>query len=135
MAVQTQSPDVYELSYDETKITFVPGLSGTAPRVIYSGPLGEHAFEGEALQLHDSARGLEISFSLETHLQTVTVTVFVPELELEERDEERFYTVGIHATQRRTMAGGPGAIMTSLPLEVEGIARLAQLGAAGPTLL
>jgi hypothetical protein len=136
MAVQTQGPAFYELSYDETKITFVPGLSRDAARVVYSGPLGEHAFEGDALQLYDSARGLEVSFSLDTHLQTVTLTVFVPELELaDDSAEERFYTVGIHATQRRSIAGGPGASMTSAPLEVEGIARLKELGAAGPTLL
>ncbi len=135
MAVQTQGPDVYELSYEETKITFEPGLSGATPRVLYSGPLGEHAFEGDDVQLHDSARGLEVSFSVDTHLQTVTLTVFVPELELADRDEERFHTVGIHSTQRRATAGGTGAIMTAAPLEVEGIARLLRLGAAGPTLL
>lgn len=136
MAVQTQRPTFYELSYEETKITFVPGRSRDSARVVYSGPLGEHAFEGDALQLHDSARGLEVSFSLDSHLQTVTLTVFVPELELgDDGGEERFDTVGIQATKRRTMAGGPGATMTAAPLEVEGIARLAELGAAGPTLL
>ena len=135
MAVQTQGPDVYELSYEDTKITFEPGLSGATPRVVYSGPLGEHAFEGDDLQLHDSARGLEVSFSVDTHLQTVTLTVFVPELELADRDEERFQTVGIHATKRRTMAGEAGAIMTASPLEVEGIARLLRLGTAGPALI
>jgi hypothetical protein len=134
MAVQTQGPDLFELSYEETKITFVPRTSGGTPRVIYSGPLGEHAFEGDALQLHDSARGLEVSFSVDTHLQTVTLTVFVPELALDQ-GEERFHTVGIHTTHRRTMAGGPGAIMTAAPLEVDGIARLLNYGAAGPALL
>ncbi|MGH2839649.1 MAG: hypothetical protein ACRDKY_02345 [Solirubrobacteraceae bacterium] len=134
MAVQTQGPAFYELSYEETKITFVPRAAGS-PRLVYSGPLGEHAFEGDDLQLHDSARGLEVSFSLDTHLQTVTLTVFVPELELGDRPEERFHTVGIQSTQRRTMAGGPGAIMTAAPLEVEGIARLKKLGAARSALL
>ena len=135
MAVQSQGPDLYELSYEETKITFVPASAGGAPRLVYSGPLGEHSIEGGALQLHDSARGLEVSFSLDTHLQTVTLTVFVPELEFADRGEERFHTVGIHTTQRRTIAGGPGASMTAAPLEVEGIARLLEYGAAGPTLL
>ncbi len=135
MAVQTQGPNFYELSYEETTITFVPGVSGSSSRLLYSGPLGEHAFKGDALQLHDSARGLEVSFSLESHLQTVTLTVFVPELVLGDRAEERFDTVGIHFTQRRTIVGGPGAIMTAAPLEVEGIARLAERGAAGPALL
>jgi len=132
MAVQTQGPDLYELSCEETKITFVPGAS---PRVLYSGPLGQHAFEGDDLQLYDSARGLEVSFSVDSHLQTVTLTVFVPELVLDDSAEQRFHTVGIQAIQRRIKAGGPGAIMTAAPLEVDGVARLAAYGAAGPTLL
>jgi hypothetical protein len=135
MAVQTQGPDLFELTCDETKITFVPAASGSAPRVQYSGPLGEHAFEGDALQLHDSARGLEVSFSVDTHLQTVTLTVFVPELEFGDAPEQRFQTVGIHTTSRRTIAGGPGAFMTAAPLEVEGVARLLEYGSTGPTLL
>jgi hypothetical protein len=135
MAVHTQGPRFYEFSYEETKITFVPGLSRDAARVVYSGPLGRHTFEGDDLQLHDSARGLEISFSVDTHLQTVTLTVFVPELVLGDRSEERFETVGIHSTQRRTIAGGPGTFMTAARLEVEGIARHAEMGAAGPALL
>jgi hypothetical protein len=135
MAVQTQGPDLFELTCDETKITFVPESTGGSPRVLYSGPLGEHAFEGDALQLHESARGLEVSFSVDTHLQTVTLTVFVPELEFDEAREQHFHTVGIHATQRRTIAGGPGAIMTAAPLEVQGVARILEYGATGPTLL
>ncbi|MDX6690777.1 MAG: hypothetical protein QOG15_2234 [Solirubrobacteraceae bacterium] len=135
MVVQSQGPDLFELTCDETRITFVPAASGGAPRVQYSGPLGEHAFEGDELQLHESARGLEVSFSVDTHLQTVTLTVFVPELELDDAPERHFHTVGIHATQRRTIAGGPGAIMTAAPLEVEGVARLLEYGATGPTLL
>jgi hypothetical protein len=135
MAVQTQGPDFYELSYEETKITFVPGLSRETARILYSGPLGEHALEGDAIQLDESARGLEVSFSLDTHLQTITLTVFVPELTLGDRTEERFETVGIHTTHRRTMAGGSDAMMTAAPLEVEGVARLAELGAAGSALL
>lgn len=132
MAVQMQGPDLYELSCEETKITFVAGAS---PRVLYSGPLGQHAFEGDDLHLYDSARGLEVSFSVDSHLQTVTLTVFVPELVLDDSAEQRFHTVGIQAIQRRIMAGGSESTLTASPLEVEGVARLAQYGATGPTLL
>ena len=135
MAVQTQNPSLYELSYEETKITYMTAAADTSPHLRYSGPLGEHSFEGDALQLHESARGLEISVKLETHLQMVTLTLFLPELMLDDALEQRFHTVGIQAIQRRIKAGGPGAIMTAAPLEVDGVARLAAYGAAGPTLL
>jgi len=135
MAVQTQNPSLYELRFDDTKITFMAAALGNAPRLRYSGPLGEREFEGEALQLHASARGLEVSVKFETHLQMVTVTVFVPELVLGDELEQSFHTVGIHTTQRRSIAGGPGADMTAQPLEVEGVARLLEYGAAGSALL
>lgn len=135
MAVQIQSPSLYEFSYEETKITYMAAGAGSSARLRYSGPLGEHDFEGDALQLHDSPRGLEISVKLETHLQMVTLTVFVPELVLGDALEQSFQTVGIHTTQRRAIAGGPGADMTAQPLEVEGVARLLEYGAAGSPLL
>jgi len=135
MAVQTQNPSRYELSYEETKIVYTTDAAGTSPRLRYSGPLGEHSFEGDALQLHESPRGLEISVKLETHLQMVTLTLFLPELTLDDAVEQPFHTVGIHTIQRRTIAGGPGADMTAQPLEVEGVARLLEYGAGGSTLL
>jgi hypothetical protein len=135
MAVQTHNPGLYELSYEDTKITFMAGAVDGAPRLSYSGPLGRRDFEGDALQLHESPRGLEISVMFETHLQTVTLTVFVPELELGDTLEQSFRTVGIHTTQRRSIAGGPGADMSTQPLEVEGVARLLEYRAAETTLL
>jgi hypothetical protein len=83
--------------------------------------------------LFESPRGLEVSVKLDSHLQTVTLTVFVPELALDDVRERSFRTVGIHTTQRRTIAGGPGAHMTAKPLELDGLAR--GLEAAGPALL
>jgi hypothetical protein len=135
MAVQQQTPHLFELRYEETKIIFVPAAAEGAARVLYSGPLGEHRFEGDDLQLHDSPRGLEVSVKLDTHLQTVTLTVFVPELSFGDEPEQAFHSVGIHATQRRTIAGGRGASMTSKPLELEGVARLLEYGASGSALL
>jgi len=136
MAVQMQNPSLYELSYEDTKITYTAAatLAGS-PRLRYSGPLGEHSFEGDAIELHESARGLEVSVKFETHLQMMTLTVFVPELVLGDASEQRFHTVGIHTTQRRIFAGGPGADMTTQPLELEGIARLLEYGAPEATLL
>lgn len=135
MAVPTQGPSHYELGYEETKITYVPAAAGGSPRLRYAGPLGEHSFEGEAIELHDSARGLELSVKFETHLQMVTLTFFVPELVLGDALEQSFQTVGIHTIQRRKVAGGPGADLTAQPLELEGVARLLDYDATASTLL
>lgn len=135
MSATTRGPDLYEFSYEDTKITFAPGAADGSPRLDYAGPLGRHSFEGDAIQLHESARGLEVSVQLDTHLQTITLTVFVPELVLGGALEQSFRSVGIYATQRRTIAGGPGASLIAQPLELDGLARLLEYGAAGPALL
>jgi hypothetical protein len=135
MAVQMQGPSLYELGYGETKITYAPAVGNGSPRLRYAGPLGEHSFEGDSIELHESARGLEVSVKFETHLQLMTLTVFVPELALGDALEQSFHTVGIHTTQRRLVAGGPGADLVAQPLELDGVARLLDYGTGESTLL
>jgi hypothetical protein len=137
MAVQTQGPNLFEFVHEDTKITYAPGFGGK-PRLSYTGPMGRHTFTGDEIQTVESARGLEVSVVLDrvSHLRTITLTLFVPDLELDGEYEQRFRTVGIHATHRRTMKGLAGAAMTSEPLEFEGMARLIEFRAAeAPQLL
>ena len=138
MAVQTQGPNLFEFVHEDTKITYAPGAFGGESRLSYSGPMGRHTFTGEEIQTVESARGLEVSVSLDrvSHLRTITLTVFVPDLELDGEFEQSFRTVGIHATHRRTMRGSTGAAMTSEPLEFDGLARIIEFRAAeAPQLL
>ena len=138
MAVQCQGTSVFELVHEDTTITYTPGDFGSEPRLTYDGPMGRHSFRGDEILAHESARGLEISVSLDrvSHLRMNTLTLFVPELELEGETERSFHTVGIHATHRRTLSGGPGAMLTSEPLEFQGLARLVEFRAAeAPQLL
>lgn len=125
-AVQTTAgPNIFELVTDDTKITYTPNAFDGAPRLHYDGPMGEYNFEGEEIQTLNSARGLEISVTMDriSHLRTITLTVFLPDLELEDPTAElSFHTVGIHATRRRAMTTDVGE-MTSKPLELEGLAR------------
>ncbi|MGH2943963.1 MAG: hypothetical protein ACRDLN_14440 [Solirubrobacteraceae bacterium] len=130
-------PNLFELTYEDTKITYVPGSPDGAPRLHYDGPMGEHVFEGDDIQTFRSARGLEVSVTLDrfSHLRENTLTVFLPDLELEERsDELSFRTVGIHATRRRAIVSDAGQ-MTSKPLELDGLARNIELHSAGATVL
>ena len=130
-------PNMFELTYEDTKITYVPVGFGGAPQLDYEGPMGVHHFEGDEIKTLRSARGLEISVTLDriSHLRTITLTVFLPDLEFEDATTElSFQTVGIHATRRRAMVcdiaeGG------SEPLELAGLARNIEFQNAGSTVL
>jgi hypothetical protein len=138
MAVQIQGPNLFELSYEDTKIVYALDDSSGAPRLEYSGPMGRHSFEGDAIRTEDSARGREVSVTLDgvSHLRTITLTVFVPDVILDDSDQLSFRTVGIRATRRRSMTEGPGAEFTTEPLEFDGLAKLIEFRAAeSPTLL
>ena len=132
MAVQTQGPNLFEFVYEDTKITYAPDVFGGDARLTYSGPMGRHTFSGDEIQTVESARGLEVSVTLDrvSHLRTITLTVFVPDLELDGEDEFTFHTVGMHETSRRSMKGGSGAALTSEPLEFNGMARIMEFRAA-----
>jgi hypothetical protein len=133
-----QGPNLFEFVYEDTKITYTPGGSSSEPRFSYAGPMGRHSFRGDEIRAFESARGLEVSVTLDrvSHLRTITLTVFVPEVQLAGETEASFQTVGIHATHRRTLTGGPGATLTSEPMEFDGLARLIEFRAAeAPQLL
>jgi hypothetical protein len=137
-AVQTPGPRIFELTSDDTKITYAPGALDGVPRLHYDGPMGEYHFEGDEVQTFNSARGLEISVTMDriSHLRTITLTVFLPDLEFEDPSAElTFHTVGIHATRRRRMSGDVGGEMISEPLELEGLARNIEYHSSGSTVL
>ncbi|MDX6719293.1 MAG: hypothetical protein QOJ63_1547 [Solirubrobacteraceae bacterium] len=132
MAVQSQCPNLFEFVYEDTKITYSTGAFGDAPRLSYAGPMGRHTFSGDEIQSFESARGLEVTVCLDrvSHLRTITLTVFVPEMVLDGTTEQSFRTVGIHATHRRGLTGAPGLTLSSEPLEFDGLARLIEFRAA-----
>lgn len=133
----TAVPNVFELTYEDSKITYVPVGFGGAPRLHYEGPLGIHDFEGDEIQTFRGARGLEVSVTLDriSILRTITLTIFLPDLEFEGATSElSFQTVGIHATRRRATVSDIGE-GTSKPLELAGLARNIEFQSAGPVLL
>jgi hypothetical protein len=134
-AVQSAGPTLFELTYEDTKIVYSPGALDGSPSLHYAGPMGRYSFEGDEIQTINSARGLEVSVTLDrvSHLRTITLTVFLPDLELEDTiDELSFRTVGIHSTRRRAKFG---EALTSEPLEFEGLARNIEYQASGTTVL
>ena len=138
MAVQSQGPTQFEFVHDDTTITYSPGEFGAESELVYAGPLGRYTFSGDEIQSYQSARGLEVSVTLDrvSHLRTYTLTVFVPEIELDTAAEQSFRTVGIHSTHRRSLTGGSGVALSCEPLEFDGLARLIEFRAAeAPQLL
>ncbi|MDP2711322.1 MAG: hypothetical protein Q8O56_08890 [Solirubrobacteraceae bacterium] len=138
VAVQSEGPHLFELTHEDTKILYRPSAEG-APQLEYAGPLGRYRFEGDEIQTYDSARGREVSVTLDrvSHLRTITLTVFLPDLEFEDdaAGELSFRTVGIHSTRRRAKTANVGAAMTSEPLEFEGLARNIEFQSTGSTVL
>lgn len=127
MAVATQSPDLFELSYEDTKITYAPDVFGGSPRLHYAGPLGQHSFEGDQIRAMSGARGQEISVTLDTvsRFNAFKLTLFVPDMELDDdAGELSFRTIGISSTHRRGSDGRHAARpAASEPLELDGLAR------------
>ncbi|HVL31697.1 MAG TPA: hypothetical protein VM299_05635 [Solirubrobacteraceae bacterium] len=137
MAVHIPGPNHFELSHDDTRIVYALDAGSGAPQLHYSGPMGRHSFEGDAIRIEHSARGREISVTLDTvsHLRTITLTVFVPDVQLDDGGELSFRTVGIHTTRRRKVADAPGAELTTEPLEFDGLARIVEFRAAESSAL
>ena len=134
---QPVAPNVFELTCEDTRITYVPVGFGGVPRLHYEGPMGKQVFEGDEIQTLRSARGLEISVTLDrsSHLRTITLTVFLPDLEFEDATTElRFETVGIHATRRRATVSDI-AEGGSIPLELAGLARNIEFQNTGSPVL
>ncbi len=124
VAVQSAGPTLFELTHEDTKIVYSPGALDGFAQLHYAGPMGKYSFSGDEIQTHSSARGLEISVTLDrvSHLRENTLTVFLPDIELDDSDELTFHTVGMHSTRRRGITR-PGEPLTSEPLEFEGLAR------------
>jgi hypothetical protein len=138
VAVQSSGLTQFELTHEDTKIVYSPGARDASPSLHYVGPMGRYSFEGDEIETHMSARGLEISVTLDrvSHLRTYTLTVFLPDLALEDMtDEMSFRTVGINASRRRAMTSKIGAALTSEPIEFEGLVRNIEYQASGTTVL
>lgn len=138
VAVQRSGLTQFELTHEDTKIVYSPGAIDASASLHYVGPMGKYSFEGDEIETHMSARGLEISVTLDrvSQLRTYTLTVFVPDIELEDTTEEMsFRTVGINASRRRAMTSKIGAALTSEPIEFKGLARNIEYQASGTTVL
>lgn len=127
MAQAAQNPNLFELSYGETQISYSTSSITGPPQFSYSGPKGIHNFSGDEIQTLSSALGTEVTVTLEAvpDLHTITLTVLLPAITLSPGDEESFETVGIFTTSKTTIAGPPtGVAQTYESIALDGVAKL-----------
>lgn len=129
MAQAADAPNLFELSasYDDTQITYSTSSFAGPPQFSYSGPKGDHSFSGDEITSLESALGTEVTVTLETvpDLQTVTLTLLLPDIRIAFGEELGFQTIGIFTTTATTIAGPPpGAAQTYEVIALEGVAKL-----------
>jgi hypothetical protein len=56
-AISAQSPSLFELAYEDTKITYATGAFGGPARLHYGGLMSKYSFGGDQIQELRSARG------------------------------------------------------------------------------
>ena len=129
MAQATDAPNLFELSssYDDTQITYSTSSFAGPPQFSYSGPKGDHSFAGDEIASLQSALGTEVTVTLEAvpDLQTVTLTLVLPDIAIAFGEEQAFPTIGIFTTTATTIAGPPpGAAQTYEVIALDGVAKL-----------
>ena len=127
MAQATERPNLFELAYGDTQISYSTSSIDGRPRFNYSGPRGEHSFAGdEEIATLETALGTEVTVTLESipDLRTVTLTLLIPDILVEPGGEAEFDTLAIFTTASTTIAGPPpGPAQTYEPLALHGVAK------------
>lgn len=127
MTQEAVSPNLFELSYDDIRVTFSTSSFAGPPRFSLSGSKGEHSFSGEEIRTLETELGTEVTVTLETvpDLHTITLTLIVPAISLPPENETTFETVAIFTTNHTTIAGPPpGPAQTYEVFALNGVAKL-----------
>jgi hypothetical protein len=113
MAQDTKSlvePNTYELSGDNTQITYsTTGIDGK-PTFTYSGARGEHSCSGDEIETLDSALGTEVTVTLEdvADLHIITLTLLVPEMWIAPHAGMEVRTMAIFTTKEEPITAPVG---------------------------
>jgi len=126
MAQATETANLFELSCSDTQITYSTTSFAGPPQFSYSGPHGDHTFSGDEIGTQRTALGTEVTVTLESvpDLQTVTLTVVLPDVDATTGEEYSFKTVGIFTTNHTTIAGPPPVAQSYEIIELDGVARI-----------
>ena len=115
----------FELRGRDTQITFSTTSFGGTPQFSYSGPKGKHSFSGDEIDIQRTALGTEVTVTLESipDLQTITLTLVLPDVEQKQGEQHHFKTVGIFTTNHTTIAGPPPVAQTYEIIALSGVAK------------
>lgn len=121
MATATRTANLFELSFDETQLTYSTSSINGQPRLSYTDADGAHSFAGDEIETQATKLGTEVTVTLEAipDLRTVTLTLLLPSFKLDDDLESEFETLAIRTTNHTTIAGppaGPGQSYEAITL-------------------
>jgi hypothetical protein len=103
-------PNLYEVSGDETQISYSTSSSDGSPQLSYSGPKGDLSFSGGEIEAVDTALGTEVTVTLEdvADLHVITLTLLIPEMWVVPESGLEFRTIAIIVTREEPLTGRLG---------------------------
>jgi hypothetical protein len=128
MAQDTVAANLFELSCSDTQITYSTSSFAGPPQFSYTGPKGDHSFSGDQIDVQDTRLGTEVTVTLESiaDLLTLTLTVVLPDVEGNLGDEHSFATVGIFTSNHTTIAGPPPVAQSYEIIALDGVAKIVE---------
>jgi hypothetical protein len=113
MAQDTKSlvePNVYELSGDDTQITYATTGADGKPTFSYSGTKGERSYSGDEIGTLDSALGTEVTVTIDdiADLHIITLTLLIPEMWIAPHSGLEVRTMAIFTTKEEPITAPVG---------------------------
>ena len=130
---ESNQPNLFELTgeYTQIRITYSTTSITGQPQFHYQDQQRDLTFTGGDIRSLDSEIGMLITVTLEVipDLHTLTLTLLIPQINLDEGNESSFSTQAI-LTTHLTSIGGPnlvkGPLQTYEVVALEGTARLVE---------
>jgi hypothetical protein len=128
------APNIYEVSGENTQITYSTTSADGSPQLSYTGPKGEKAeysFSGDEIETLESALGTEVTVTLDdiADLHVITLTLLLPEMWVAPGAGQKFKTIAIYATKEEPITariGFPAAREIYGTVELEGEGKLVE---------
>jgi hypothetical protein len=126
-----KEPNDYELGCDGVELTYSTTSSDGTARFSFRDTERKLNFSGEQIRIRATELGTEVTVTLEViaDLQTVTLTLLVPAINLGAETEVQVTTATIETTNHTTI-GGPklitGPLQTYRVIELRGTAKSVQ---------
>ncbi len=118
MTTTSHAPNLYELEgFGGLRVTYSTTSIAGVPLFNYSYHGKDHAFRGDEIRTQKTEIGQLVTVTLEAvpDLHTITFTLLIPTVNLDEKNEARIQTDGIR-TLHRTSIGGPGLVKGQVDL-------------------